>query len=109
MPILFIIGVALSIYIPSFFLSTNYNFVYIYCAEIETYLYASCPAYLEKRYSVVGNKLITHDLDYSALNLDNNEMLKPREVYDIKNYDIHFSYMIRKMKVKKLHLKKLNP
>lgn len=56
LPLILIIIVALSIYLPSFFLSTKYNFIYTSCTEGTNYSY--CSGNLPKNYSVIGGKLI---------------------------------------------------
>ena len=61
LPILLVIFVTLSAYIPSLFISTHYNFVYAACAG-NTDDYA-CGDYLQDRYAVVGEKLTLVALD----------------------------------------------
>ncbi len=63
LPILLIIIVALTAYLPSLFLSTNYNFVYTSCTDGRGYYPYPCANYLQKRYSVVDNKLVTNPVD----------------------------------------------
>ncbi|MEK7118297.1 MAG: hypothetical protein AAB869_01685, partial [Patescibacteria group bacterium] len=54
----------MSAYIPSLFLSTDYNFVYTICTDGAKYHYPySCENYLQKRYIVVGNKLVVNLVD----------------------------------------------
>jgi hypothetical protein len=62
LPILLIVGVVLSIYIPSKFLSTDYDFVYTSCTDGVRYDYR-CDNYLPQRYSVVDAKLVVNDID----------------------------------------------
>lgn len=61
LPIALIIVVALSVYIPSLMVHTNYNFVYITCGESTGYYYG-CTDYLVKKYSVVNGKLAISDV-----------------------------------------------
>lgn len=72
LPILLIVIVALSTYLPSLFISTDYNFVYTSCADNRDYYYPyNCNNYLQKRYSVVDNKLVLNDVDLTQdLNKD---------------------------------------
>lgn len=63
LPIALIVIVALSTYLPSFFLSTDYNFVYSSCTEGTDYYPRGCNDYFRKRYSVVNNKLIVNPID----------------------------------------------
>lgn len=64
LPIVLIVVVALSTYLPSLFLSTNYNFIYTSCTDGINYHYSyNCDNYLQKRYSVVGNKLVVNNID----------------------------------------------
>jgi hypothetical protein len=79
LPILLIIGVALSVYLPPLFLSTKYNFVYIMCAESK-YRYNNCNNYIQKRYSVVNNKIIINNID-PTLDSDNDKIPDINENY----------------------------
>ncbi len=79
LPILLIGGVALSTYLPSLFLSTNYNFIYTSCADDTNYYY-NCASYLEKRYSVVGDTLVANSVDLS-LDTDGDGVLDADETY----------------------------
>lgn len=58
LPIILIVGVAISVYLPSLFISTNYNFIYASCTDnLNSYPY-NCNTYLANKYSVVDGKLI---------------------------------------------------
>lgn len=63
LPVALIIIVALSTYLPSLFLSTDYNFVYSSCTEGTNYYPYQCYNYLQKRYSLVNNKLVVNSVD----------------------------------------------
>lgn len=63
LPIILIVVVALSAYIPSLFLSTDYNFVYTACTDGRDYYSYNCGNYLQKRYLVVGDKLVVSPVD----------------------------------------------
>ena len=63
LPIALIAIVALSTYLPSLFLSTDYNFVYSSCTDGTSYYSYRCDNYLQKRYSVVNNKLVVNAVD----------------------------------------------
>lgn len=66
LPVVLITIVALSTYLPSLFISTSYNFVYTSCADGRNYYYPYyCDNYLQKRYSVVDNKLVINPVDLS--------------------------------------------
>lgn len=87
LPVLLVVGVALSVYLPAFFLSTDYNFIYSTCADGNSYNYSQCNDYLKKKYSVVNNKLTVNnvpnekDLNFSErLFLHNNEKNESREI-----------------------------
>lgn len=71
LPLVLILVVALSTYLPSLFLSTSYNFIYSACTDGTNYYRNSCDNYLEKRYSVVGTRLVVHPVDLSQ-DLDND-------------------------------------
>jgi len=81
LPIVLIAVVALSTYLPSLFLSTSYNFVYTSCADGINYYYSdNCDNYLQKRYSVVGNKLVANNID-PTLDSDNDKTPDINENY----------------------------
>lgn len=84
LPILLIAGVALSVYIPSLFLSTKYNFVYTVCADRvnRDYRY-NCNNYPQKHYSVANNKIVLNKID-PTLDSDNDQILDIDENYDIR-------------------------
>jgi hypothetical protein len=63
LPITLIAVVALSTYLPSLFLSTNYNFIYSSCTEGTNYYPYYCNNYLQKRYSVLNEKIIVNAID----------------------------------------------
>lgn len=64
LPVALIVIIALSTYIPSLFLSTDYNFVYSSCTDgTRHYSYYYCDNYLQKRYSVVNGELVVNDVD----------------------------------------------
>lgn len=62
LPILLIIILALSVYLPSLFVSTNYDFIYVTC-DTGNYDAYYCNEYLEKRYLVVDNNLVLKEID----------------------------------------------
>lgn len=71
LPILLIAIVALSAYVPSLFISTNYNFIYTACTDGNNYYRYSCDTYLQKRYVVVDSKLVVNAVDITQdLNKD---------------------------------------
>ncbi len=63
LPILLIAIVALSTYLPSLFISTNYNFAYTACTDGANYYSYRCDDYLKKRYEVIDNKLVLNPVD----------------------------------------------
>jgi hypothetical protein len=60
LPVAFVGVIAITTYLPSAFLSTNYNFVYASCANGNNidYYPQSCNRYLQNLYSVVDGKLL---------------------------------------------------
>jgi len=80
LPIVLIIVVALSTYLPSLFISTNYNFIYTSCADGRNYYYYDCNYYLEKRYTVVDGKLVANTID-STQDSDNDKIPDIKENY----------------------------
>jgi hypothetical protein len=87
LPIGLIGAITLSIYVPSFFLSTSYNFVYSSCSDGTNYY--NCGNYLEKRYSVVDGKIVANiinpnqDSDRDGIP-DVNEYTSPIFMHDTK-------------------------
>lgn len=63
LPIALIAIIALSTYLPSLFLSTNYNFIYSSCTAGTNYYPYYCNNYLQKRYSVVNGKMVVNAID----------------------------------------------
>jgi len=62
LPVVLILIVAASVYIPSVLLTTSYNFVYTTCgAGVDRYPY-NCDNYLRQRYSVVEGKVVLNDI-----------------------------------------------
>ncbi len=81
LPIVLIVIVALSTYLPSLFISTSYNFVYTSCTDGASYHYSyNCDNYLSRRYSVVGNKIIANAID-PTLDSDNDKIPDIKENY----------------------------
>lgn len=63
LPIVLILVVWLSVYIPSLLVKTNYNFVYAVCDSGDAYYGQYCQSYLGQRYSVVDGVLKEHDVE----------------------------------------------
>ncbi len=64
LPVALIAIIAVSTYLPSLFLSTSYNFIYSSCTDGTNYYNSyRCDNYLQKRYSVVNNKLVVNAID----------------------------------------------
>lgn len=75
LPFVFLIIFVLSVYLRSFFLSTNYNFVYLVCDSFNF----SCRDLL-KQYSVINGKIVI-----STINQTQN--LNEKGITDIKEHD----------------------
>jgi hypothetical protein len=70
LPAILIIGIAISVYLPSFFISTNYNFIYASCGDnIDNYS-RNCNTYLSNKYTVENGKIST--LEDRTANIDNS-------------------------------------
>ena len=63
LPVLLIVIVALSVYLPSRMVSTQYNFLYATCADGDNYYRYSCNTYLGQRYDVVGGNIVVKDIN----------------------------------------------
>lgn len=80
LPALLIIVIALSAYLPSLFISTNYNFLYSSCVDGTGNYSYRCVDYLQKRYSVVDGKLVVNDIG-SDQDSDNDGIPDVKEDY----------------------------
>lgn len=60
LPVLFVVGVMVSIYMPFSSVSTKYNFIYATCDSLGGYYY-DCTSYINRRYDVVDGKLVIKD------------------------------------------------
>lgn len=58
LPTVLIVIVAANIYIPSFLLSTDYNFLYVTCSTGTARYPYYCDNYLQELYVIVDNKLV---------------------------------------------------
>lgn len=76
LPLLLILGLTASVYLPSLFLSTKYDFIYATCDRGSDYYYSdsNCGAYLNGLYTVQNGKLIKQ---YVVLT-DANKNYSPR-------------------------------
>ena len=63
LPILLIIGTALTLYLPGAFLTTQYDFVYTVCDSNQQYDYYHCNGPLKRRYEVRDGKLVVNQID----------------------------------------------
>ena len=83
LPLVLLVVIALSAYLPSAFISTNYNFVYAACVDgSNNYLYR-CDAYLEQLYAVVDGQLVLNEVDV-ALDTDRDGIPDVNEGYNAR-------------------------
>ena len=68
LPLLLILFITITTYIPSLLLSTKYDFIYVVCDENQNDYY-SCESYLAERYSVSNGYLVQNEVDMA---LDRN-------------------------------------
>lgn len=61
LPLIFILGFALTTYVPAFFVKTNYNFVYATCTDDYNYNY-DCNSYLKERFLITNNRLVISEV-----------------------------------------------
>ncbi|MDP2593050.1 MAG: hypothetical protein Q8P52_00145 [bacterium] len=66
LPLLLILVVLFSVYIPSLFISTEYDFIYATCED--NHYYYDCGAYLNKRYTVKDGKLFENTVTADEVN-----------------------------------------
>ena len=67
-------------YLPSLFISTNYNFIYASCTDGANYYQFPCNKYLQDRYVVNDGKLIIKPID-KDVDLDKNGVPDYKEKY----------------------------
>lgn len=70
LPVVIIVVVALSTYLPAMFISTDYNFIYASCIDGK-YDFYECGNYLGKKYEVVDGQLVVNSTDEEQI-LDSN-------------------------------------
>ncbi len=63
LPVVFIAVVALGAYFSSRSVATDYHFVYATCTDSRNYYPYPCDTYLQKRYTVVNDKLVVTEVD----------------------------------------------
>ncbi|MCH7597423.1 hypothetical protein IID27_00025 [Patescibacteria group bacterium] len=80
LPVVLIVIVALSTYLPSLFLSTDYNFIYTSCTNGANYYSYRCDNYLQKRHSVVDDKIVVNSISPTQ-DSDNDGILDINENY----------------------------
>ncbi|MBI4121162.1 MAG: hypothetical protein HY457_02830 [Parcubacteria group bacterium] len=81
LPLALIIVVALGAYLPSLFLSTDYNFIYSTCTGGPDYRPINCQHYLQKPVmEVVEGGLVVHEID-PGQDFDKNGVLDIKENY----------------------------
>jgi hypothetical protein len=64
-PLLLVLIVAIFVYMPSVFLKSNYDFIYISCDEGSSYPY-NCVDYVERKYSVKEGVLSINHINQNA-------------------------------------------
>lgn len=83
LPILLLVVVALSAYLPSAFLSTNYNFVYAACIDDANRWSYRCDPYLQQKYSVVDGQVVANEIDPTQ-DSDGDDIPDVQEGYDAR-------------------------
>ena len=61
LPVVLIAAISLSTYLPSLFLTTNYNFVYAACSDGNFSF--RCDNYLQERFTVVDGKIVLNEVN----------------------------------------------
>ncbi|MEK7586716.1 MAG: hypothetical protein AAB453_02495 [Patescibacteria group bacterium] len=82
LPILLIIGTALTLYLPGAFLTTQYDFVYTVCDNNQSYNY-SCNNFLKRMYEVKAGKLVANQID-QAEDLNRNNIPDNKEISKVR-------------------------
>ncbi|MDZ7611719.1 MAG: hypothetical protein U5L10_03065 [Candidatus Moranbacteria bacterium] len=87
LPILLIVSVALFTYIPTFLVSTDYNFLYATCQKNDSNYYdRDCEKYIQNRFEVQNNRLTVDGISDVK---NNNQLINIFEVSD-GSYDVRF-------------------
>ena len=106
LPILLIIGLAVSVYLPGFFLSTKYDFVYATCGNGSgDYQYypdypQNCNTFLNNLYQVENGKLVmrpivpTNSRYISRLFIHNTKRNESREITSAEAEKLHLSGLL---------------
>jgi len=79
LPLLLIVGVALSVRLPGMLLKTDYNFVYATCSGTSDHYPYQCKDYLQERYVMEDGKLTVRTVPAKTDDL-NKPSVPPREI-----------------------------
>lgn len=82
LPLLLILFITVTTYIPSLLLNTQYDFIYVVCDENLDGYYYNCEGYLAERYSVSNGYLVQNELDLMA---DRNADGEPDYISDFSS------------------------
>lgn len=58
LPVIILVGITASVYLPSFFLSTDYDFIYLSCSSNNS---RNCDNYIKNRYRVTNGKMVINE------------------------------------------------
>lgn len=86
LPLVFIIGVAISVKLSANKPTTTYNFIYATCSDGVNYPGPYCQAYLNKRYAVEDGKIVVHEVSTSTLSGEGLD-IKMAQVEDSGDYN----------------------
>lgn len=79
-PMLLVLGMTLSVYLPSFLLSTDYNFVYSICSDGMDFAPYQCNKFLFDRFSILNHRLYSQPINATA-DADRDGIPDVREEY----------------------------
>ncbi len=58
LPVIILVGITASVYLPSFFLSTDYDFIYLSCSSNNS---RNCDNYIKDRYKITNGKMVINE------------------------------------------------
>ena len=58
LPVIILVGITAIVYLPSFFLSTDYDFIYLSCSSNNS---RDCDNYIKDRYKITNGKMVINE------------------------------------------------
>lgn len=87
LPVTFIFMIALLVYVPAAFVSTNFDFIYSTCTSEDGYVPSDCYSKTPERYSVINDKLSVNYINKSQGSHINSDSIKKQTITRIFLHD----------------------